>query len=164
MGRLQIVNLCITNKDKNRFLFCNRVKPPYIGYWAMLGGKVDDGEHHSVAASRELKEESGIDSQGEFLGTCHERILENGEVVYEFDIHFYLFVVDEDIEFNKFVDVGGEIKWFNNNEFEEHEIIPSDPLMINSFLNKGKKRLLSVVNKIEEKYFQDKFEEREEND
>lgn len=156
---LKIVNLCITNKDKNKFLFCNRVKPPYIGYWGMLGGKIDKDEDPGVAASRELMEESGIEAKGEFLGKCHEKIFEDGEIVFEFDIYFYHFVVDEDIKFNDSVDVGGEIRWFDIDKFEKHQLIPSDPLMINSFLKKGKRMLKSFVNKIKEGYFQDRFEE-----
>ena len=153
---LKVVNLCITNTDKNKILFIKRNKVPFRNYWGMLGGKIENDEEHSDAASRELREESGILSEGEFLGKCHEKNLENGEVINEFDIYFYHFVIGEDSDFISDT-IEGEIKWFNLDELKGIEVIPSDPLMINAFLNKNKKEALSIIQKIEEKYFQDKF-------
>lgn len=47
-------------------LVIQRNIPPHVGGWAFPGGFVDEGETVFEAAKRELKEEVGIDYQGEF--------------------------------------------------------------------------------------------------
>lgn len=154
---IRIVNLCITDREKNNFLFINRIKPPYVGYWGMLGGKIKENEEHFNAAIRELEEESGIVAEGRFLGKCHEKIFSNNELKYEFEIYFYHFII-EDREINH--DSGeGELKWFHINEFENIRIIPSDISMINNFLNSKMKNAFSLVMEDEGEYAQNKFEE-----
>ncbi|MFA7707394.1 MAG: NUDIX domain-containing protein [Candidatus Pacearchaeota archaeon] len=159
---LKIVNLCITNKEKNKFLLIHRIKPPYLGYWGMLGGKVEKDEEINVAAKRELKEESGLIKEGEFLGKCHERVFEKDNTVYEFDIYFYCFVVDETNIDLSFDSKEGELRWFKLEEFKVEKIIPSDPLMIDLFLNKKVQTAESIVEKKGEEYSQIRFENLDE--
>lgn len=154
---LKIVNLCVTDKEKKKFLFIKRNKSPYVSYWGMLGGKVEKDEEISAAASRELKEESGIIGNGVFLGKCHEQIFENNEIKYEFDIYFYHFIVD-----NFYVNHDskeGELRWISEEEFEQTKLIPSDPLMIKNFLYGQMKNAVSIVEKKNEEYVQERFEE-----
>jgi histidine triad (HIT) family protein len=152
---LKVVNLCITNGNKDKFLFIRRIKPPFKNHWGMLGGKVDENEHHSAAASRELMEESGIISTGSHLGTCFEKIVEKNKVNGRFEIYFYHFDVDENVNFKSGRE--GELKWFSLDELKNEKVIPSDPLMIDSFLNLGKKEVISVIHQTEEDYFQKRF-------
>ena len=42
-------------------LMINRNKPPFMGLWNALGGKVKDNESIFECAKREVKEESGLD-------------------------------------------------------------------------------------------------------
>ena len=42
------------------YLLINRRKPPYVGLWNGLGGKVELGETPAVGALREVYEESGL--------------------------------------------------------------------------------------------------------
>ena len=156
---LKIVNLCVTDKEKKKFLFLKRNKPPFKDYYGMMGGKVKEGENISDAASRELFEESEITSRGEYIGKCYEKIIENDNVIGEFDIHFFHFVVDENTNFNSSNE--GEIKWIPIDEFEKTKLIPSDPLMINNYFNGGTKNVASVILKKGDEYIQEKFEERD---
>jgi len=152
---LKIVNLCITNPEKNKFLFIKRIKPPYIDYWGMLGGKIEKDEEHQIAASRELLEESGIIGNGEFLGKCHEQIFENGNLIHEFDIYFYHFIINDfDLGFDS---KEGELKWLDLEELELEKVIPSDTLMIKTFFNRGFGEVISIVKKNNYDYFQEKF-------
>jgi len=153
---LKIVNLCVTDKEKMKFLFLKRNKPPFSGYFGMMGGKVEKNESENDAASRELFEESGINSTGDFLGKCHEKIIENDSVIGEFEIYFYHFIVDETTEFNPSEE--GDIKWINKEEFEETKLIPSDPLMIDTFFNKKAREVESIIKKNGDEYLQERFE------
>lgn len=42
------------------YLVINRRKPPYVGLWNALGGKVEAGESPAAGAIREVREESGL--------------------------------------------------------------------------------------------------------
>lgn len=42
------------------YLVINRRKPPYIGLWNGLGGKIEPGETPVAGAIREVQEESGV--------------------------------------------------------------------------------------------------------
>lgn len=159
---LQIVNLCVTNREKDKFIFLNRKKYPYEGYWGMLGGKIEPEESAEKAASRELFEESGIRSNGEFLGKCHEKIIENDEVRSEFMIHFFVFIVDENVNFSSNGNEG-EVKCIEKKDFEKYNLIPSDPLMIDAFLGGKTGECESVIEKIGEKYFQKEFIVKDQN-
>ena len=45
--------------DGDRILLLKRIKRPYPGRWTGLGGKIEPGEAHDLAARREMGEESG---------------------------------------------------------------------------------------------------------
>ena len=71
----------------------------------------------------------------------------------------FIFIINEDIEI---ISDGreGEVKWLDLEEIKKEKLIPSDPLMIDCFLNKQFKEVISFVEKVEESYIQDKFFER----
>ena len=51
--------LCFCRSD-SRVLMLRRSRPPFVGRWNGLGGKVDPGETDAAGALRELQEEAGI--------------------------------------------------------------------------------------------------------
>ncbi|WP_455715817.1 DUF429 domain-containing protein [Anaerosporobacter sp.] len=52
----------IYNVERDKLLFCKRIKEPYKGLYNFVGGKIDLGEEGFTAAYRELYEETGIRS------------------------------------------------------------------------------------------------------
>ncbi|CUH93340.1 NUDIX hydrolase [Herbinix luporum] len=52
--------IIVLNKEKDRILFCKRMKDPYEGLYNFVGGKIEEGEDSLAAAYRELYEETGI--------------------------------------------------------------------------------------------------------
>ncbi len=154
---LKIVNMCVSNPSKDKFLFLKRNKSPFKDYFGMLGGKIKEGEEPCDAACRELLEESGIIDKGRFLGKCHEKIINDMGIVAELEIYFFHFVVDENVEFNSSSE--GELKWISINEFKNNKLIPSDPLMIDAFFNKRLKEVKSVIEEKDEEYSQKEFDE-----
>jgi 8-oxo-dGTP diphosphatase len=65
-------------------LLVKRSTPPFKGYWALPGGKVNTGETVEHAIVREVKEETGLDVEiVKKTGEYHERGLQN-EVKYDY--------------------------------------------------------------------------------
>ena len=61
MNKLKHLNcIVVFNKDKDKVLFCRRMKDPYKGMYNFVGGKVEARETSETAAYRELYEETGI--------------------------------------------------------------------------------------------------------
>ena len=50
----------VFNPSGNKVLMCKRHKPPYLGLYNLVGGKIEPGEDGLHAAYRELREETGI--------------------------------------------------------------------------------------------------------
>lgn len=69
--------------DGVRYLFQERLKQPYFGYWGFPSGKVRWSETLLEAAARELEEETGLTAQLELKGIYHEhaRLEETGELL-----------------------------------------------------------------------------------
>ncbi|MCW4019303.1 MAG: NUDIX hydrolase [Candidatus Bathyarchaeota archaeon] len=76
---------------ENKILLIKRSTPPFIGYWALPGGRVDPGETVEQTVVREVKEETGLNVQiVRKVGEYHEKGVESG---YEYDYHPACFLV-----------------------------------------------------------------------
>ena len=70
-----------THDNHTEYLFQERLKQPYFGYWGLPSGKIRWGETILETASRELKEETGLEADPEICGVYHELVFktETGE-------------------------------------------------------------------------------------
>lgn len=76
-----VVDIGIQNNE-GKFLFQERRKQPYYGYWGFPTGKIRWGETMLEAAARELMEETGLTATLRFIGTHHKLDYdENGEML-----------------------------------------------------------------------------------
>lgn len=150
MGYNKLLNIAVSAVVKdNNILLIKRVKPPYAGYWAIPGGKVEFGEHPEEAAVREIKEETNIDCNFEELRGIASEIVHNpeGEKIAQFMLYVCkLRLLHSNIQMQK----EGEVKWFNLNDLEKEKVVPSDLLMINEFLLKENKIDLYKIKMIED--------------
>ncbi len=131
--RILTVVLCgIMHED--RLLLIRRRKPPYQGYWGLVGGKVELGETIAEAAEREAQEETQLDARFERVkGVVNETLVEGAVNV----AHFVLFVCrlaaanDAHTHGEE-----GQLRWFKVEDLprERDRIIPTDYLMIESLL------------------------------
>jgi 8-oxo-dGTP diphosphatase len=84
---------------QNKILLIKRSTPPFVGYWALPGGRVDPGETVEQTIVREVKEETGLDvTVISKVGEYHEQGVQGGA---EYDYYPACFLVKV---------VGGEIK------------------------------------------------------
>jgi len=70
------VLLLVTRKNDRgatEYLLQQRRKQPFFGFWGMMGGKVRWGESFETTAARELREETGLDSEFKFLAVYRKR-------------------------------------------------------------------------------------------
>jgi 8-oxo-dGTP diphosphatase len=84
---------------QNKILLIKRSTPPFVGYWALPGGRVDSGETVEQTIVREVKEETGLDVEVvSKIGEYHEQGVQGS---MEYDYYPACFLVKT---------VGGEIK------------------------------------------------------
>jgi 8-oxo-dGTP diphosphatase len=68
----------------DKILLIKRSTPPFIGYWALPGGRVDAGEIVEQTVVREVKEETGLDIKiVRKVGEYHEQGVQAG-VAYDY--------------------------------------------------------------------------------
>lgn len=74
---------------EKQYIFQERTKHPYYGYWGPPTGKIRWGESIYKTATRELKEETGLDGEFEYRGLNHERVQHErtGEIVEDKMFH-----------------------------------------------------------------------------
>ena len=76
-----VVDIGIERAD-GKFLFQERRKQPYYGYWGFPTGKIRWGETVFEAAARELREETGLSTTLRMIGTHHKLDYdEHGEIL-----------------------------------------------------------------------------------
>jgi ADP-ribose pyrophosphatase YjhB (NUDIX family) len=80
-------------------LLIKRSTPPFVGYWALPGGRAERGEMVEQTIVREVKEETGLVVEvARKIGEYHEEGVQGG---YEYDYYPACFLVKV---------VGGELK------------------------------------------------------
>jgi len=131
-----VVVICSIIKD-NSILLIERNKGEYRGKLALVGGKIEPGEHIKDAAKRETKEETGLDTKFSSLkGLISEVYKENKNKK-----HFLLYLTEliptnaEIIESNE-----GKLKWVNLEKLEDYkdQLIPSDYMMIEEIVKNNR--------------------------
>ncbi|MDF2461608.1 MAG: putative hydrolase [Candidatus Saccharibacteria bacterium] len=68
---------------ETQYLFQERLKQPYFGFWGIPTGKIRWGETILECAARELMEETGLQAQLRIAGVYHEHVYqqETGELL-----------------------------------------------------------------------------------
>ena len=78
-----IIGLVREHNDVLEYLFQQRLKNPYYGFWGLFSGKVRWGETLAETAAREAKEETNLEADFTITGVYHElaRSQETGETI-----------------------------------------------------------------------------------
>ena len=89
----------ITIFPENRILLIKRTTPPFVGFWALPGGRSEPGEAVEQTVVRETREETGLEGKiVRKVGEYHEVGVQGG---YGYDYHAACFLVKK---------VGGELR------------------------------------------------------
>jgi ADP-ribose pyrophosphatase YjhB (NUDIX family) len=106
-------------KTVTRYLLIKRQKEPYVGKWALVGGGWDFGESLDTAITREVKEETGLDTTFVALrGLVNERIAPLGS--NDDGGHFLLFVCEVSAPAGEAREQAeGPVAWFGPEELKE---------------------------------------------
>jgi ADP-ribose pyrophosphatase YjhB (NUDIX family) len=106
----------IITYPENKILLIKRSTPPFVGYWALPGGRSELGEPVEQTVLRETKEETGLDvAIVRKVGEYHEQGVQAG---LEYDYYPTCFVVKP---------VGGEVKK-QESEIEEIKLFSLEAL------------------------------------
>jgi len=144
----KIVNIaCAAVVKDNNVLLLQRIKPPYVGFWSMPGGKIEFGEYPEEAALREIKEETNLDCRSEGLKGVATEIIHSRD---QKTAHFMLYVYRLNPTNTNLIATEGQLRWFSLSELNKHKIIPSDILMINEFILKDNNKKHHKIKIIEE--------------
>lgn len=99
----------VYSKDKDKILFCKRVKDPYKGKYNFVGGKVEANESDEDAAYRELFEETGITHDD--IKLCH--LMHVQYFMSGVDIQVYVGKLNKDVQL---IPEKNELVWLDRSE------------------------------------------------
>ncbi len=121
---------------QGKYLFLKRRKPPYENLWALVGGKVEVGEHIPTAAIREVMEETGASHVDDYKlkGVVSERLVTSeGNLVNQ----FIIFVSEASIDSFQTEQDEGTLSLFSIEDLEnaQGKTLPSDYEMFFRFRN-----------------------------
>lgn len=131
--------------SNNKILLIKRVKDGFEGCWSLPGGKVKMDEHVSDAAIREVREETGLET--EFIGHLgyvseHQK---DGDSVK----HVILHVCElRPVTLELTTDMkDGQLQWFDLDSIMvvKDDLIPSDFLMIEKMVKRKEKDYYNCV-------------------
>tara|TARA_Y100000310_G_scaffold342208_1_gene444297 strand:+ start:1476 stop:1961 length:486 start_codon:yes stop_codon:yes gene_type:complete len=126
-----VVCLCVRENNKvEEILLIKREQNPYIGYWALIGGKIEYGEHPEQAAEREVLEETGLNSKCTGIKGVNSEILSGDHELNFLCIMCQLIPLSDKIT----SDYEGEVRWFPLKALPE-KLIPNDHLLIDKYLH-----------------------------
>lgn len=78
-----LLGLTRQHNGQTEYLFQQRLKNPYYGFWGLPSGKVRWGEQLAETAAREAREETGLSADFTIKGVYHElvRSKETGDII-----------------------------------------------------------------------------------
>lgn len=132
LSPLPVVLVALINKEDNKILLIKRNNRPYQNYWSLIGGKMLHEESFEETSKRLIQTKTRLDA--EFISinsVLHERV-EDDIIKHSFILFFTKMGTEEtELKFSRY----GELRWFNIEDIDEEDIIPSDLWLIKNKLN-----------------------------
>jgi ADP-ribose pyrophosphatase YjhB (NUDIX family) len=103
---------------KIEYLFQERLKHPYFGFWGLISGKIRWGETIVQTAERELMEETGLMADFKFAGIYHELAFQKGSnEQLEDKIFFVMYGTNAQGDLKEEFE-GGKNSWMSFKDFD----------------------------------------------
>jgi len=135
--------------QKNQILLMKRKKRPYLGYWALPGGKLKIDESIPECVVREVKEKTGLDSKfSHTASVIHSRSFEGK--TYKNSVVIFLTIV-KPLSTQIKESEEGKLEWFPLKNLQPARIIPSDYHMIKDHLKEITRITCVIMEEKEEK-------------
>ena len=110
----------VFNADQ-QVLLIKRNQPPAMGMWSIPGGKLEAGESMSAACRREIKEETGLDTEIQNIVAVVERRIENFHYVI---IDYLALLADQqNVKPTAQSDVA-EAAWISLDDLASYNLVP----------------------------------------
>jgi len=119
-------------------LLIRRLKDPYAGFWGLVGGRWEFGEPLADAVTREVREETGLDTSFAGLrGFVDERLFPLTDL--DLGAHYATFVCEVHAPTGEPAEQDeGELAWFTAAQLAElrraDALVPTDALILDAFL------------------------------
>lgn len=115
--------LCFVFCGEDLLLIC-RQRPPDVGRWNAIGGKLDRGEDPLDAARRELREEAGIEPPLAFRGVATVVVRSTGD-------HWAIFLFSAQVADRTVTPSHeGPLRWASPQEIASLPVLPDIPLLL----------------------------------
>ncbi|MGZ8162153.1 MAG: NUDIX hydrolase [Methylobacter sp.] len=110
----------IVFNNQDQVLIIRRNQPPAMGLWSIPGGKLEAGESLADACKREIKEETGLDTEIKNIVAVVERRIEG----FHYVIIDYLALLADQADLLPIAqsDVS-EAKWINLEQLNDYELV-----------------------------------------
>jgi 8-oxo-dGTP diphosphatase len=105
---------------QNQVLLIQRNQPPAIGLWSIPGGKLEAGETLMAACKREIKEETGLETEIKNIVAVVERRIENFHYVI---IDYLVSLADEDHATPIAQSDIADAKWVDLESMADYELV-----------------------------------------
>lgn len=110
----------IVFNNQNQILMIKRDQPPAKGLWSIPGGKLEAGESMVAACKREIKEETGLDTEIKQIVAVVERRIENFHYVI---IDFLALLLDQDAAAPLAQSDVAEAKWIDIERIADYPLV-----------------------------------------
>ncbi len=118
-----IVVCVIYDRIQKKYVFMERTKEPFFGYWCWPGGKMKMDEFIYETAEKEIFEETGLKCDLKFKGILSAKTYNNGNLSYNHQI-FVIMGKNPDGELRVKTREGRNF-WISEEEILEKRVIPS---------------------------------------
>ncbi len=110
----------IVFNNQQQILLIQRNHPPAMGFWSIPGGKLEAGESLAEACQREIKEETGLDTNVKHIVAVVERRVEGFHYVI---IDYLALLVDEENSQPSAQSDVSEARWVDLDNLSDYDLV-----------------------------------------
>jgi 8-oxo-dGTP diphosphatase len=110
----------IVFNNRKQVLMIQRNQPPAMGFWSIPGGKLEPGESLAGACQREIKEETGLETNAKHIVAVVERRIEGFHYVI---IDYLALLMNEENSFPIAQSDVAEARWISLEHLADYKLV-----------------------------------------